>query len=314
MKRTTVFVYKLFLCLLAVALPTSGFAQSSTVIDQDNRSDFIFARELNSGKEWLCMQIDERLKPGFSVATSNSEYRIFRPFQKALRRAKRQGNSRKVRKIRQKMQRVRKLCNEQVRNGFARSDDTKWWLDTGENNGLEEESGLFEFQNYSGQNYLETFSDLINIHSHYLGFKAESGESYLYQGQMKMGDEEEQAGIGVTFLSDYPNEDHYYRLRAYSSGSFHIAPHGTSVTYGDLDTEVELQSFLWYSFQILVTSESGRTRIRAKVWSEVDEEPADWQVDCYDDSEDRRSNGLFGVWAMREGWKNWRNLKVQALD
>ena len=35
--------------------------------------------------------------------------------------------------------------------------------------------------------------------------------------------------LGVTFLSDYPNSDTYYRLRRYDGNAFHIDPHGTTV-------------------------------------------------------------------------------------
>ena len=71
-------------------------------------------------------------------------------------------------------------------------------------------------------------------------------------------------GIGVTFFSQYPNMDAYYRLkREYDSGEFHIAPHGTNVT-GDIVTGVVPSPNIWYWFRILVEDTGSRTEIRAK--------------------------------------------------
>jgi hypothetical protein len=123
-------------------------------------------------------------------------------------------------------------------------------------------------------------------------------------------------GIGVTFLSDYPKSDAYYRLRQYDGGEFHIAPHphGREVSAGNTGTGVVPRSGVWYRFRISVAESDASTEIQAKVWEDGTPEPADWQVDCYDSSPDRRRHGTFGVWSMEPGGHYWDRLTVSVLE
>ena len=118
------------------------------------------------------------------------------------------------------------------------------------------------------------------------------------------------AGIGVTFFSDYPNSDTYYRLRKQGIGSFHIAPQGTNITAGVSDTGVVPLINTWYAFRISVDNDNTNTIIKAKVWIDGTNEPTDWQVECYDDSPTRRIFGTVGVWSTSFGKKIWDDLFV----
>ena len=121
------------------------------------------------------------------------------------------------------------------------------------------------------------------------------------------------SGIGVTFFSQYPLADAYYRLRRYESKpAFHLAAHGTSVS-GDLNTGVIPVANVWYWFKIQVEDTDTRTEIRAKVWSENDSEPIDWLIDAFDDSPNRLAAGTIGLWSMGLGNKYWDDIAVVSL-
>jgi hypothetical protein len=119
------------------------------------------------------------------------------------------------------------------------------------------------------------------------------------------------AGLGVTFLSDYVYSDSYYRLRRYGSGSFHISPHGTSITSGNTNTDIIPQANQWYRFIIKVEATDTYTDIKAKVWLDGTQEPGAWQADCQDASGNRLTKGTIGVWTMSSGAKYFDNLQVE---
>jgi len=120
------------------------------------------------------------------------------------------------------------------------------------------------------------------------------------------------AGVGVTFLSQYPDTDAYYRLRRYGSNSFHIASHGTAIMGGVGDSGVVPAANVWYAFRIQVEDTGTRTEIRARVWAEASPEPLAWQIDAYDDSPTRLSAGTVGVWSLRQGQKLWDDLHIEG--
>lgn len=185
----------------------------------------------------------------------------------------------------------------------------KPFLDTGAGNSLEAEPTLFKERKTKRGVVLSTLSEETNIHSHYRGKGAAKFKNYIYTGRMKTADAD--GGIGVTFYSDYPNSDTYYRLRAYSGNpSFHIAPHNTQITEGEEDSEVLLEANRWFKFKIQVRTQENITRIFAKVWPQGTKEPKEWQIDCVDQSESRLTKGRPGVWSMGSGEKRWDKLKV----
>jgi hypothetical protein len=70
---------------------------------------------------------------------------------------------------------------------------------------------------------------------------------------------------------------------------------------------------VWYRFKIQVEDTGTQTEIRAKVWSENDSEPVDWQAEAYDVSPTRLTSGTIGVWSMGSGNKYWDDMAVVTL-
>jgi len=194
---------------------------------------------------------------------------------------------------------------------YASGMDPADWLDTGEDNSLVEDD-LFEVFDLDGEQVFGTQSTLGNIHSHYVGAGNEAFSSYEYTGRMRLTTT--WGSIGVTFFSQYPRADAYYRLRRHGHGdTFSLSAHGTSVTGGTTDTGLTPERNVWYLFRIQVEDAGTRTAIRAKIWAEGTTEPAEWQVDCYDDSPDRLAAGTIGVWSYLSGTKYWDDLVVNPL-
>ena len=185
------------------------------------------------------------------------------------------------------------------------------FVETGANNSLIKDRTLFKIKK-NGVFYTE--SELVNIHAHYRANQASQFKNYTYTGMMRIL--ESGGGVGVTFYSDYPKSDTYYRLRMFGGGSFHIAPHpdGEYTLEGSTDTGVIPDVELWQKFKIVVRTYRNRTRIRAKVWPKGAAEPANWQVDCIDRGENRIKKGKPGVWSMASGTKQWKKLKVSLLS
>jgi uncharacterized repeat protein (TIGR02543 family) len=198
----------------------------------------------------------------------------------------------------------------EVFDTYTVGSDPVDWLDTAAKNSMAENGSLFEVYNIGGEKVYGTDSTQTNIHSHYMGGGSGTLTDYEYTGRMMITDSK--GGIGVTFFSQYPNEDAYYRLRRYGSNAFHISPHGTKVT-GDTDTGVIPKANMWYHFKIQVEDAGSQTKIRAKVWQQGQEEPDDWLVDCYDNSASRLTAGTFGIWSYYSGKKYWDDMAVVSL-
>ena len=192
---------------------------------------------------------------------------------------------------------------------YASGADPVDWFDMGAHDSLEED--LFKVFDLDGGRVLGTVSILGNIHSHYVGAGSEGFSSYEYTGRMRMASSG--AGMGVTFLSQVPERDAYYRLLRYGSGSFHLSPHGTVISGGTTDTGVVPALDKWYLFRVWVEDVGARTEIRAKVWGEGDPEPSEWQVDCYDANSTRLMAGTVGVWSGESGGTYWDDLEVNPL-
>ena len=195
---------------------------------------------------------------------------------------------------------------------YTTASDPVDWIDTAANNSMAENDTLFEIFDLNGNKVFGTTSTQTNIHSHHTGAGIDALSGYEYSGRMMMTSSN--GDIGITFFSQYPNTDTYYRLRKYGTDAFHIAPHphGTQVG-GDTDTGVFPSPNVWYWFRILVEDTGSHTEIRAKVWPENSVEPAEWQLDCYDSSASRLKAGTIGVWSMGSGSKYWDNLTVTQL-
>ena len=183
------------------------------------------------------------------------------------------------------------------------------WFDSAVNNSMLEDDSLFKVFDLSGNKAFGTTSTLTNIHSHYMGAGIDALSSYEYTGRMRMTSAT--SGIGVTFFSQYPQADAYYRLR-HTDNSYHISSHGTSITGGTTDTGIVPLPNVWYRFKIQVVDvvDTTRTVIRAKVWQDATAEPSAWQVVAYDDSATRLTSGRIGVWSSSSDIKYWDELVV----
>jgi hypothetical protein len=184
------------------------------------------------------------------------------------------------------------------------------WMNTKANNSMVEDTNLFKVYSINNNKIFGTTSTLTNIHSHHLKSYIDKLSSAEYTGRMMMTDPA--GGIGVTFLSHYPFTDTYYRLRCDKWNSFSLAPHphATAKVFGITNTGVKAKANQWYQFRIKIQDTGARTEILAKVWPENTSEPAQWQIDAYDNTSIRVTSGTFGVWSGGAGNKYWDDLTV----
>ena len=192
--------------------------------------------------------------------------------------------------------------------------DPDGWLDTEKNNSMESKASLFETVELSnGTMVFGTQSTDTNIHSHYLDGGSEDWSEYEFSGRLLV--KSRRGSIGVTLYSSYPQYDSYYRLRSYSAGSFHLAPHphGSVSCSGVTDTGVVPTRNTWYEFRFRAFPEASGTRLQAMVWAQGDIEPAAWQIDCLDTGSASPPAGRPGLWAMGSGGKYWDDLLVTSL-
>lgn len=198
---------------------------------------------------------------------------------------------------------------------FAPGADPAGFVDTAANNSMASAESLFAVTQVGSTAALTTTSSSSNIHSHVVGPNAQPFDSepgYVFTGAMRIDSPE--AGIGVTFFSDYPNTDSYYRLRRFGNGgSFHLSPHGTSITSGVTDSGVVPVPGQWYRFEIEVTDTGSATTIKAKVWADGAAVPTAWQIDASDSSASRQTSGTVGAWSYLSGARHWDDLAVSAL-
>lgn len=183
------------------------------------------------------------------------------------------------------------------------------WLSTKPNYSLESDGSLFALETVGGSKVYATRTGLDGIHSHYVGFDDRGWAFYRFAGRIRR--EDASAGVGVTFLSHYPEEDAYYRLQAVGDKRFHIEARGTTITGGDAFTGVEAKPGGWYQFVVEVYPGASSTRILAKVWTEGFGEPDMWQIDCSDSSPTRLRYGTIGCWSEGVGAKFWSALNVE---
>ncbi|MGD2108293.1 MAG: hypothetical protein PVI86_02765 [Phycisphaerae bacterium] len=197
---------------------------------------------------------------------------------------------------------------------YAAGADPSDWLDTAADYGVTEEDH-FEIIDLGGDRAFGTFSTTSNVHSHYVGPGAANWASYEYSGRMRQSDVS--GSMGVTFFSDFPVSNRYYRLRrgGFPGGeSFHVSPNGMTIAGSLKDTSVTPLADTWYRFRIRAQNTGLRTDIRAKVWPDGGTEPLDWQVECYDNSGNRAVSGTVGLWSAGPGSKQWDELTVRTFD
>ncbi len=194
---------------------------------------------------------------------------------------------------------------------YAAGSNPTGWLDTDAQNSLSENDSLFSVFQNGANTFLGTNSTAVNIHSHYVGGALPAG-GYEFSGRIRMT--ASQAGIGVTFFSDYPNSNKYYRLRRYFGNSFHITANGSAISGGNVDSFVVPQANQWYSFRIEVEDTGLQTNIRGRVWLDGTVEPTDWPINCFDSSPSRLTSGTIGVWTFHTGAKWFDDFAVEPID
>ena len=199
-------------------------------------------------------------------------------------------------------------------DAYGVDEDPDGWFDTGPDNSLTQIDSFFKTYNVGGSVAFGTLSPQTNIHSHYVADESSTWGDYELTGRLRISTAT--GGIGVTFWSDYPNADAYYRLRRgnFAGGyEFHIDPHGTTITGGDVLSGVTPAANQWYRFRIRIMDVAGRTEIRANVWPDGSAEPGGWQIDCWDDSPTRRTTGTIGLSAFGQGEKYWDDFTVHSV-
>lgn len=161
-----------------------------------------------------------------------------------------------------------------------------------------------------------------DIHSHYVATGTDEWSDYRITGKMMISQPSLAGGMGVTFYSDFPNSDSYYRLRAFGASGynyFHMTKHGGG---GDNDltnrlpaaeNRTYMQIDTWFEFKIEVENATAQTDIRIKIWEEGNAEPANWQIEAYDDTANRYEAGRVGFWTYYTGLKYFDNLWVRSL-
>ncbi len=187
------------------------------------------------------------------------------------------------------------------------------WLDTDVQSSLTRSDGIFAVHDVGGTMAFGTPGVFSDAHAHYVAGGSESWSNYEVTGRMMTTTTD--GSLGVTFYSDYPNSDTYYRLRRFAGTSFHVSPHpnGDQMSGGVTDTQVTPQPNVWYRYRVQVISLANQTVVKAKVWADGENEPTAWQADCYDSRSARRTAGKVGLWCGLHEGKYWDDFQVRSL-
>jgi len=183
-------------------------------------------------------------------------------------------------------------------------------VDTAPKNSLAPKEGLFDVTIVGDALALSTESAEPDIHTHYAGEGSGAWSNYEFRGRMRAS--ERNSGIGVTFLSSYPNAKAYYRIARKENEDFALEAHGTKISDGVVETGVVPEPDTWYEFAIQVSDTGAETSIQASIWKAGDEEPAEWQIDAVDANDTRLTQGTVGVWSAAEGKKHWTRFEIDG--
>lgn len=174
------------------------------------------------------------------------------------------------------------------------------WLETYKNNSLTPSAEHFEVRDDgTGNHVLEAYDAGSNYHIHWTGTGYKLISAYRITGRIMMLSD---TGSGITFFSDYPDSDSYYRIRRYiNSPTYHISPHGatTGPNSGTTDSGFSPSIGTWHYFKIEVEDTGSETQIRAKFWNEGNGEPGAWQINASDSTTGRYTAGTFGLWGYK---------------
>ena len=123
--------------------------------------------------------------------------------------------------------------------------------------------------------------------------------------------------LGLTFFSGYPTTDAYYRILCYQEQPTFLLnrhPFDAPPLKGKLNSGVTPTPATWYRFRIEVQQAGSRTTIKARLWKDGTSEPANFQIDAYDDTDQRLRSGTVGAWTVGSGTKLLDRLIVAHVD
>jgi hypothetical protein len=200
-------------------------------------------------------------------------------------------------------------------DGYAPGADPAGWVDTGTGRSRADDA-LFRVEGFGSQRIFVTRSE-EEVYSHYVTPESESWTAYEFSGRMRITDPG--GAIGVTVLSQLPGREAHYRVSREAGkqrGVFHASPQPKPKRLACHPRRTHLVPLpdQWYAFRLQAAAEGDRTTVRAKVWQQGSDEPAEWQVDCRDASRQRLVRGVPGLWAAGPGAKFWDGLAVVPLE
>ncbi len=203
-------------------------------------------------------------------------------------------------------------------NGYSPGDEPVNWFDTDTASSTIELRGNISFrvEQVGSDLAFGTYTDIPNIHSHYVGPGAAGISDMTYTGRMRIDDPD--GGVGVTFLSQFSDQPsstyEYVRIRranyAPSARTFHLAPPNFDNFVGDKDSGVNPSVNTWYRFRVVVDTSGSQLHVQANIWEDGQPEPAGFQIDAVDPSGQHPTSGTVGLWSMGKGGKFWDDLEV----
>ncbi len=183
------------------------------------------------------------------------------------------------------------------------------FVSTGENFSLSEDSSSFNFDNTLGYLVVSSLGGQDNVHAHFKNGQAYS--NYTFSGTMQIDSMTD--GIGVTFLSGYPDEDSYYRLSRNSANSeLQLSSRLGTSSCENRGSGVDTAAGGLFKFKINTEAMGHSTKIAIKVWPAFLNEPFSPQINCTDNSQARRRSGTVGMYADGSGLKRWYDLQITS--
>ncbi|MEZ4703004.1 MAG: LamG-like jellyroll fold domain-containing protein, partial [Rhodothermales bacterium] len=198
------------------------------------------------------------------------------------------------------------------------------WIGTGDRVLFGQPADLFQTVVLRDNQVLRTVSSQFNIHAHYRGAgDFATWNAYEFSGRIWFGDAD--SGAGLTFFSQYPEADAYYRLRRIKEKKrFHLASHPAGrISEGEQsEIPIDTRPDTWYRFRIQAIhvpdhprqfDGHGATVLRIRMWEDGTTEPDTFAIDAIDFS-DPLTHGTIGLWAGDVGEKMLDDVRVVALD
>ena len=155
--------------------------------------------------------------------------------------------------------------------------------------------------------------------SRYTGSESPSWDAYQLSGRMFFQPGSRKAGVVVRVpLAARAGADPFgegFLLGGDSAGVFVLQANGgvPLSCANSTSTGVSAVALRWFRFRLRYTEPGGRSRLRAKVWTDGTAEPTAWQADCWTAGKPARDSGVFALY--RDGWGAvyWDDLEVRPV-